>query len=138
MNIEIVNELKGVEVTEYTIRDVRDDDCDNSIVKTPNFQAFLISHTAKALGNIEFNISYYDEDDEFLGYDEGKRDFHVSKKNSVSIPLTLPERVSRVKCELISLEIWEHDFKSWLYRIAAVLVLLLLLQFVVGGFVELF
>ena len=139
MNIEIVNELDGFEVSEYTIRGVRSDDYENFKVMIPNFQAHLLNTTGKAPGNIELNISYYNENGDFLGYDKGERDFDVSKKqNSVSIPLTVPEGALRVKCELVSLDIWDHDFKSWSYRIAASLVLLLLFQWVVSGFLALF
>ena len=139
MNIEIINKLKGVEITEYSIRDVRSEDYDKPSVMVPNFQVHLESQKSSAIGNVEFNISYYSENDSFLGYDKGERDLDSTKsKYSASIPLTVPEGAFRAKCEITGLDVWEHDFKSWSYRIAAVLVMLLLFQCVLKGFVDLF
>lgn len=139
MNIEIINNTSDFEVIESVIRDVRSDDYSSAVVLVPNFQAIISNKKTKPLGDIEFIISYFDENDKFLGHDKGKRVFcALSAQYSVSLPVTLPEYVRRVKCTVSKTDVWDHSFKSWSYRAAAVLCLALLFQWVLIGFFKLF
>lgn len=139
MNIEIISSASDFEVIESLIRDVRSDDYSNAVVLIPNFQAIISNKTGKPLGDLELIISYFDENEMFLGHHKGIKELCTSSvQYSVSLPVTLPDNVHRIKCTVSTTNVWDHSFKSWSYRAAAILCLALLFQWVLVGFFKLF
>ena len=138
MKIEFKNLDDRFEVIEHVIRDKRWEYTEDGMKPIPHLQAILF---VKDFDDecVDFSISYYSADNEFLGLDDSDT-LHLSqskdKSVSISVPLDIPKNASRAVARFIFND--EADFLSGFYGYAlkglTVLGLIWLASMIVNNF----
>jgi|GEM_PF-6542715 len=94
MKIEIKGENKDLKVLDYVVRDIDWDIDGEKPIKKPHFQAKIQLADGASDSNYNCDISYYNQNNEFIGLDEVCYHLQGNKQNmpsSLSTELNIPE-----------------------------------------------
>ena len=140
MKIDIEINTAEIEVNDYTIRDLLIDNDDKGLknIRTKQFQA-LVAMPKKRFSNLNLTLSYYDEDNKFLGLDEDSirlDDEDNRQKIPVSMPLNMPEgaaySVFNIKASRIG-----NGFYYWAWRVGTITLILILVTWLIDNIMSL-
>lgn len=101
MKIEISDNKYGLKVIEYVIRDALVYVEEGPQVLSPCFQAIVESKTDKDYQSVDCRLSYYDNQGEFLGFDnQSLWQYKAQSKLSVSMQVSIPDNTAKAKFEM--------------------------------------
>lgn len=134
MKINIEKNTENIEINDYIIRDLLLDTEDSNIkgIRSKHFQA-LIAMPNKRFSNLNCILSYYDNENRFLGLDEDSVWLEKEDKRveiPVSMSLNIPEGAVRSVFN-IKASNTGSGFYHWAWRIATITLILILVVWLI-------